>query len=885
MMALWIRAVLLRRPGRVLGAAVGIAGAAALLIALGTFLSSSTVTMMRRALENVPVDWQVQLMPGADADAIATAMQAATPILTHERVQYADVAGFEARTGDSTQTTGAAKVVGISPTYWASFPGQLRSLLGASSGVLLMQQTAANLHVTVGDTFVVHRIGLPDIELKVAGIVDLPNADAMFQGVGLPPGAAPQAPPDNVALIPLADWRQLFDAQAAQRPDTTRLQMHARIDRNRLPADPDAAYPAALSAGHNLEARIAGQALLANNIASRLDAVRGDGLYAKVLFLFLGAPGIALAVLLTMAVASTGRDQRQRDHALLRVRGASNAQILSLVAAEATVVGVIGLVAGFALAWLATAILLRSTLVAAANWPWLVGAVVGSLSLAMASVLIPSWFELRSASVHAQRATLGLERIPLWRRVYLDIALLAISAALFWQAAGTGYQVVLAPEGVPATSVQYQAFLAPLLLLLGVGLLTLRVAGHGLASGRGFLSALFRPFAGSLSRVVAAALARQRQRLVIGIGLTTLAFAFATSTAIFNETFHAQALVDAQLTNGADVSVSGPPFTDVAAKLTEVSTLPGVAAAGAMQHRLAYVGNDLQDLYGIDPSEIGKATTLSNAYFKNGDARATLELLKQTPEGVLVSEETVNDYQLTQGDEIKLRLQSALDHQYHSVSFRFVGVAREFPTAPRDSFLVANADYVAKATGSGAREIVLVRASQPPASVATAIRSLFQSVPGVKIGEIGEVGKIIGSSLTAINVAGLTQLELTFALIAIVAATGLLLALGLADRKRTFALLTVLRASRRQLGAFVWAEALVILVAGGVIGSLAGIGMAKMLVAMLSGVFDPPPDALVWPGAYLVALTVAAALSTLIASELAILGSRRHALEQLRGSQ
>jgi putative ABC transport system permease protein len=503
----------------------------------------------------------------------------------------------------------------------------------------------------------------------------------------------------------------------------------------------------------------------------------------------------------------------------------------------------------------------------------------------MASVLVPSWRELESASVHAQRVTLGPDRAPLWRRAYLDVVLLAASGALFWQAAGAGYQVVLAPEGVPATSVQNQAFLAPLLLLLGVGLLTLRVVGHGLVFGRVFLARVFRPLAGPLSRVVAAGLARQRQRLVVGVGLSTLAFAFATSTAIFNETFHAQALVDAQLTNGADVSVSGSPFTDVSTKLGEVARLPGVAVAEAMQHRLAYVGADLHDLYGVDPSRIGKATTMSNAYFKNGDADATLELLKRTPDGVLVSEETVNDYQLAQGDEIKLRLQSALDHQYHTVPFKFVGVVREFPTAPHDSFLIANADYVAKATESGAREIVLLRASQSPTSVATAVRSLLQPMPSLKIGEVGEVGKIIGSSLTAVNVAGLTLLELTFALIAIIAATGLLLALGLADRQRTFALLTALRASRRQIGAFVWAEALVILVAGGVIGSLAGIGMAKMLVAMLTGVFDPAPEALVWPGAYLAALSGAAALSTIIAAELTIFGSSRHALERLRGSQ
>ena len=115
-----------------------------------------------------------------------------------------------------------------------------------------------------------------------------------------------------------------------------------------------------------------------------------------------------------------------------------------------------------------------------------------------------------------------------------------------------------------------------------------------------------------------------------------------------------------------------------------------------MMHRYAYVGADLQDLYGIEPTAIGRVTTMANAYFANGDAKAALAKLAATPDGVLVSEETVNDFQLNQGDKLNLRLQSAVDHQYHVVPFTFVGVVREFPTAPKDSFLVANAVYVAK---------------------------------------------------------------------------------------------------------------------------------------------------------------------------------------------
>ena len=160
-------------------------------------------------------------------------------------------------------------------------------------------------------------------------------------------------------------------------------------------------------------------------------------------------------------------------------------------------------------------------------------------------------------------------------------------------------------------------------------------------------------------------------------------------------------------------------------------------------------------------------------------------------DGVLVSEETVSDFQLQPGDTLNLRLQSAADHKYHVVPFRFVGVAREFPTAPRDSFLVANADYLAEHTGDAAAEIVLMRAAGDPETVAAAARKVFADAPGVRVTSVGETQRLISSSLTAIDLRGLTTLELTFAVAAVIAAAGLLFGLDVAERRRGFAVLAL----------------------------------------------------------------------------------------------
>lgn len=376
MIGLWVLGLMRARSGRLLGAIAGVALAVALLAALGVFLRTSTASMTERAVKGVPVDWQVQLLAAADRSAIESAARKAAPVSTAEWVGYADVPGLEATTGGTAQTTGPGKVLGIPPSYFASFPSQFRLLLGSLDGILVAQQTAANLHVGLGDSVTIHRFAEPDTTVTISGVVDLPNADSLFQAVGVAPGAAPQAPPDNVLLLPAALWHQIFDPQGASRPDTVSDQLHLGLDRARLPQDPVAASIEVGSQGRNFEVRAVGKALLANNLAARLDAVREDALYARVLFLFLGAPGVIMAVLLTLIVAGSSADRRRRDEALLRVRGASARQIVGLSAAEALMVSLSGTLLGGILAEVASRAVFGTGVLTRAELLWLAGAFV-----------------------------------------------------------------------------------------------------------------------------------------------------------------------------------------------------------------------------------------------------------------------------------------------------------------------------------------------------------------------------------------------------------------------------------------------------------------------------------------------------------------------------
>ncbi|MGO9741327.1 MAG: FtsX-like permease family protein [Roseiarcus sp.] len=879
---LWVRGLLRRAAYRVFGAALGVALAVALVGSLGAFLDQSAATMTARSVASVPIDWQVQLTPSADPTKIEAAIRMAATAAAIHSVLYADTAGFREMTGGTTQTTGPGVAIAFDARYASDFPKEVRLLAGSLEGALLLQQTASNLHARPGDTVTIERVGLDPVDVAVAGVVDLPDADALFQRVGLPPGAAPQAPPDNVVILPESDWRRLFDPQTAAHPDATWEQFHVRLDHRALPADPLSGYAYVEGAARNLAARVAGQALVGDNLGARLDAVRGDALYARVLFLFLGLPGLLLAAALTVAVTQSHRSQRRIEWALLVLRGATSRQAMMMVAAEALTVAVIGVAFGLAI----TAILgLAGDFGNAARLPDLTTAGISILTgfiLAAACIFAPAWASDRRATTAS--AGMGSARPGALAalRYYPDLILLALSGLVFWQLAGAGYQIVLAPEGVAATAVDYKAFIAPALFWAGASLLILRAGALPLAHRRRPLAAVIRPFAGAVTPAVAATLAHRARDVSMGATMLALAIAFAVSTAIFNTTYNAQARVDAELTNGADVTVFGAGAYPAGKHLDAIRRLPHAAAAEPMQHRFAYVGSDLQDLYGVDPRTIGRVTSLSDAYFAGGGAAEILALLAATPNGVLVSAETVTDFQLEVGDTINLRLLDASDHQYHVTPFKFIGVVREFPTAPKDSFLVANAAYVAAETHSDAAELVLVKAAGDPVTLGREAAALLTSAPGLRVSDIASANRIIGSSLTAVDLRGLTEIELGFAIAFSVAASGLLLILGFVERRRTFAILEALGATPGQMAAFIWSEGLYVLLAGSLAGGLLGVVIAWMLVKLLTGVFDPPPETLAWPAAYLAALGVAAGAATVVALTFAARAAGGAANELLR---
>ena len=104
----------------------------------------------------------------------------------------------------------------------------------------------------------------------------------------------------------------------------------------------------------------------------------------------------------------------------------------------------------------------------------------------------------------------------------------------------------------------------------------------------------------------------------------------------------------------------------------------------------------------------------------------------------------------------------------------------------------------------------------------------------------------------------------------------------ISERRRSATILTALGATPRQLGGFLWVETVAIIGAGLTAGAVSGWALTHMLVKVLTGVFDPPPDALAVPWSYLGGVGALIVATVGAAGALTLRTLRRPAPDELR---
>src|SRR5581483_118120 len=110
-----------------------------------------------------------------------------------------------------------------------------------------------------------------------------------------------------------------------------------------------------------------------------------------------------------------------------------------------------------------------------------------------------------------------------------------------------------------------------------------------------------------------------------------------------------------------------------------------------------------------------------------GSADQMMSRLAATPNGILVSLETITDYSLRPGDLLRLRVLDQGSGRFRVAPFRVIGTVQEFPSAPRDSFMVANQSYLDRLTHSKPN-VVFAKTNQSPPAVASRIATATSSL-------------------------------------------------------------------------------------------------------------------------------------------------------------
>jgi putative ABC transport system permease protein len=837
----WLRGLWRRRTWYMIAASLSIAVTIAFGASLGSFISSSRSSLTARASQTVAVDWQVQVTPQGSPQLVGQALHAVPGVLSVIPVSYAKVLGLSSSSAGSIRTTGTAVIVSLPANYTTTFPKQLRYLVGHHEGVLIAQQTAANLGAAPGSTIDIHLANGLIVHRFVGGVVDLPQADSFFQVVGTAPGAGASAPPDNVIFVPPS----LFASSTIGSAVTQ--QFHVRLDHSLLPSDPAAAYQSITNLANHFSLTTSGGALIGDNLGASLLGAREDALYAELLFLLLGLPGLALAISLIWLVVGLRGADRRREAGLLLLRGANRSTILALSMVEAVSVAVLGALVGIALGALSVRAAFSHSSVLATSWT--IAACGAGLAISIFAHVVPAIKSTSTSNVAiiADTAKVTSTR-PVWFvRMRLDFALLGAAAIIALLSARNNFQIVVVPEGVPVASIDYAALLAPALTWR----VTAMIASH--RTGR-----FARSLGNTAPELVAASIRRRRQIIARGAAGLAAAVGLGVSTAVFTATYDRQARLDVSLTVGADVAATIAPGTH--ATITDLNKFAKVVDVTAVQpllHRFAYVGPDLQDLFGIQPQSIATATTLQNAFTPGSSIAGVLSAMARRSDGVLLAAETIQSYQLHQGDLINLRVLDALTGKYVAVPFHVVGTIKEFPTAPKDSFIVANLTYLQHVTHDTSISTFLISSTNPPQTATSLRKSLGV---GWQVNDIVSSRTAVTtiSGLAATDLSGLARLELGYALLFTLVVTALTLGLGIIERRRALVVLGVLGATRRQRSAFLAGEGRLLIGTGVVTGIVIGMSLGFLLIKLLTGIFDPPPEGMTVPVTYVGAIILAA---------------------------
>ena len=791
--------------------------------------------------------------------------------------------GLDTLSTASATAFGPTRIFGFDEAY-ASNDETISIVDGAlgTDGAVVSAEAAKALDVAPGDTVTV---ALPDgseLELEITGVAELSRSRSLFssrRGGDLETFIYNR---NSVIVSPTLFADRVFPAyERALAEGTGRLksppirEVDISVERPLLDADPETAVNETRAIAADVMAVAPGQDYLLDNISNTLTVAAGDATTAKSLFVFLGVPGVFLAAILAAYSGSVLAHAQRREQATLRIRGASRQHLLRMLAVRTgllTAAGaVVGLITGYVAA---SAILGQESLARASNASVITSAVVGTLGGFLATGLALYLTGRRSIDreINEDRARMQ-ERAPLWRRWRLDLVatvvlilgtVIAVSMNAFSGQAGSVYF---------GRSVQLNLalLLLPLAVWLAGSLLVARFTSGALTRLRPVSNPTFGHVTSGLVR---RSIGRRPWAISTGAIVVSLIVGLAVSLAAFTVSYDAAKAADARYANGSDIKITPSPTANQSyaaedadlfrtSHITEVT--PVVYGPSNVILRSART-SDPANLVAVDPSGFASVSPLDEA------VAAMLPSLDSDPNSILLTEELADFLQVEVGEPLNALLARATDQQV-ATDMTVVGLFERLPGFPEGAEAIINIglhtelvptknpDFFLAATGSG--DAALNQAVDE-------LRAGPASADHIQIDTRSSTLDRDQSSLAALNISGLVNLDSAFAL-AMATVTMVVFVFGLLlQRRREYVTLRAQGLEHSTIRSLISAEAVLLALAGALGGILIGGVMGYYFVMVLRPLFVLEP-AYTLPLAGLAPILLLVLAATLICS---VIGSR-----------
>lgn len=724
-----------------------------------------------------------------------------------------------------------------------------------SDGAVLSAEAARALGASIGDTATVELPDRSTIDLPVSGIVDVSRARSLFSSRRGGDLETFIYTPNAVVVSPAVFAQTVFPAyERAATAGTGRLksppirEIDIALQRELLAADPATAAIQTKRIAADVTAVAAHQDYLLDNITNTLSVAAADARVAKRLFVFLGVPGALLAAMLAAYAGNILAEGQRREHATLRIRGASRRHLRRMLAARTVLLTAAGAIIGLLCGYLAAGVTLgRDSLDRASTSSLAVSALIGTLGGFAATGLALYLTGRRSIDreINDDRAQLST-RSPLWRRARLDlVGLVVVVAGTVWAVRSHAFD---GAAGSVYFGRSVELNLALLVLPVAVwvtgSLFAARVIGFALHRSRpASTAALGRP-APSLFR---RSIGRRPWAISNGAVVVSLIVALATSLAAFTASYDAAKVDDARYANGADIRITPSPTaqrTYTPADAPRFQT-PSIAETTPVIYGLSNVilrsarTSDPANLAAIDPASYASVAPIDPTTSRD------IQRLQTAPGGILVSQEMASFLKASVGDTLHVLLSRATPEQTE-IDMTISGLYERLPGFPDGADAVIGIgvhtssvpgkepDFFLAATHGGSDQILQRAVGE--------LRTGPAAADHLQIDTRASTLDRDQSSLAALNIAGLVDLDSTFAL-AMAAATAAIFVFGLLlQRRREYVTLRAQGLEPRTIRLLIGAEAATVASAGILAGLAVGAAMGYYLVTVLRPLFVLDPS-------------------------------------------